>query len=59
MEEYNKTKLFVSCNFGIVVLYCKLDKPEFVSENESEVDTDGNSVQFVSVCSDLLAELTA
>jgi hypothetical protein len=56
--EYNKTNLFVSYNFGIVVFYCELDKPEFVSENEGEDDTDGNSVQFVSVLTDLLAELT-
>jgi hypothetical protein len=58
LEEY-KTKLFVSCKYGIVVLYCELDKPEFVSGNEGEDDTDGNSVQFVSVRTDLLAELTA
>ena len=49
----------MSCNFGIVVLYCVLDIPEFVSENEGEGDTDGDSVQFVSVRTVLLTELTA
>ena len=57
-EDYNKTKLFVSCKYGSVVLYCELDIPEFVSENECEDDTHGNSVQFVSVRTVLLAELT-
>ena len=58
MEEYNKTKLFVSCQYGIVVLYCEQDKPEYVSEMEGEDDTDVNWVQFVSVLTDLLAEFT-
>ena len=40
MEDYNKTKLFVSCKYGIVVLYSEQDKQEYVSENESEDDTD-------------------
>jgi hypothetical protein len=59
MEDYNKTKLFMPCKYGIVVLYCEWDKPEYVSENEGEDDTDDNSIQFVSVLADLLAEFRA
>ena len=60
MEDYNNTKLFVSCKYGIVALYSECDKPECVSDNEGEDDDDDdNSVQFVSVLTYLMAEFTA